>query len=69
MENAWAVCMRGKRSLKPIETSVSPEASLGTLISQHAHNPHPIPVIDADNKLLGTVDRIGIMMALAELES
>lgn len=46
--------------------TISPEASLGSLLSKHAHNPNPIPVIDTDDNLLGTIDRISIMMALAD---
>lgn len=60
---------QGEKDLRAIETSVSPETSLGNMLSQHAHNPNPIPVIDADNQLLGTVDRIGVMLALADAET
>ena len=60
---------QGETEVRALEASVRPEMSLGNLLSQHAHNPNPIAVIDADNKLLGTVDRIGMMMALAEAET
>ena len=56
----------GSSSLSPIEQKVSPETTLGNLLSEHARNPNPIPVVSDDNKLLGTIDRIGMMMALAD---
>lgn len=63
-------CVReGDKRLFSIEHKVSPDTSLGNLLSQHARNPNPIPVIDANNKLLGTVDRIGVMMALSDSEA
>lgn len=55
-------------NLQAISTQVSPETSLGSLLSQHARNPNPVPVIDSNNQLLGTVDRIAVMMALADSE-
>ena len=55
------------RPLSDLSTgTISPDASLGSLLSKHAHNPNPIPVIDAEDNLLGTIDRISIMMALAD---
>lgn len=48
---------------------IHPNTSLGSLLSKHANNPNPIPVIDDNNQLLGTLDRIDVMMALAQGEA
>jgi glycine betaine/proline transport system ATP-binding protein len=57
---------QGDYTIQALTETISPDTSLGRLLSQHARNPNPLPVIDDSGQLLGTVDRIAVMMALAD---
>jgi glycine betaine/proline transport system ATP-binding protein len=46
------------------DTAASPDALIETLIANATQLNHPIPVVDADNKLLGAVDHRAILQAI-----
>ena len=46
------------------DNAASPDALIETLIANAAQLNHPIPVIDSDNRLLGTVDHRAILLAI-----
>ena len=46
------------------DTAASPDALIETLIANATQLNHPIPVVDADNKLLGAVDHRAILLAI-----
>jgi glycine betaine/proline transport system ATP-binding protein len=46
------------------DTAASPDALIETLIANATRLNHPIPVVDADNRLLGTVDHRAILLAI-----
>jgi len=51
-----------------VSNFINPELSLGALLPKVAQSPEPLPVIDNDGQLLGTVDRMAVMMALADTQ-
>ena len=46
------------------DNAASPDALIETLIANATQLNHPIPVIDSDNRLLGTVDHRAILLAI-----
>jgi glycine betaine/proline transport system ATP-binding protein len=69
LDAANAAVREGKRTINELieETpTIGPDEPLMSSINILAEWPHPLPVIDAERKLLGVVTRIGVISALAE---
>ncbi|MBN1218405.1 MAG: glycine betaine/L-proline ABC transporter ATP-binding protein [Anaerolineae bacterium] len=59
-----AVTHTDVKSLVRACPTVSPDTTLADLISFVATTNTPVPVVDGDRKLVGSVDRVSVMMAL-----
>lgn len=55
--------------LASMDATVAPDALIETLIARAARVAHPIPVVDADETLIGTVDHHSILLAIEGIQT